>query len=119
MDAKLRALLVNCDIGGIRDYFAEKEMEYYECDLQDIVVSLESDIPQYDCLVESLGIDNRTISADLFTDNKAMYSINAYTTDVPELYFIVTEEFGLDDGYGVVNELRFTSDIAGFITNHQ
>ncbi len=111
MDEKLRQLLENCDIGGIKDYFSEKEMEYYENDLSDTVISLESDIPQYDCLVESLGIDNKTISADLFTDNKAMYSINAYKTDIPELYFIVTEEFGLDDGYCVVNELRFTADI--------
>jgi len=115
MDAKLRELLENCDISGIRDYFAEKEMEYYENDLQDVIISLESDIPQYDCLVESLGIDNKTISGDLFTDNKAMYSVNAYKTDVPELYFIVTEEFGLDDGYGVVNELRFTANITEIV----
>lgn len=111
MDMTLRKLLENCDTGGIRDYFAEKEMQYYEEDLCDITFSLEGDIPRYDCLVESLGIDNHAISSDLFSDEKAMYSINVYKTDIPELYFIVTEEFGLDDGYGVVNELRFTGNI--------
>jgi len=47
----------------------------------------------------------------LYADDKAMYSINTYKTDIHDLYFITKEEFGLDDGYGVTNELRFTSNI--------
>lgn len=111
MDSKLRDLLINCDIAGIRDYMFEKEMEYYANDLQDLVITLDTIIPEYDILVESLGIENVTISADLFSDDKAMYSINAYRTNIPECYFIVTEEFGLDDGYGVYNELKFTGNM--------
>ncbi len=111
MDSKLKELLIDCDTDGIRDYMFEKEMEYYENDLEDMVITLDTVIPQYDILVESLGIENVSISADLFSDEKAMYSINAYRTNIPECYFIVTEEFGLDDGYEVYNEFKFTGNM--------
>ena len=112
MDERLTELLEHNDIDGIKDYMFRKEMEYYEGDMSDLVIPLASSIPQYDCLVESIGIENVTLSADLYSDEKAMYSINTYRTAIPELYFIVTEEFGLDDGYGLTNELRFTGEIS-------
>ncbi len=111
MDEKLRELLERSDIHGIRDYMFEKEMEYYANDLEDMIITLDTVIPEYDILVESLAIENVTVSADLFSDDKAMYSINAYRTNIPECYFIVTEEFALDDGYEVYNELKFTGNI--------
>lgn len=111
MDDRLKALLTNYDINGIKDYFLDVEMQYYDNDMTEIIIDLNSSIPQYDCLVESIGIENKSIATDLYADDKAMYSINTYKTDIHDLYFITKEEFGLDDGYGVTNELKFTSNI--------
>lgn len=112
MDARLKTLLENRDTDGIKEYFFEKEMEYYNGDMADIAIELDMNIPNYDCLVDSIGIADKYMSTELFTDDKAMYCINTYPTDIYSLYFIRTEEFGLDDGYGAVNELKFTQKTA-------
>ena len=111
MDEKLTILLENQDVDGIKEYFFEKEMEHYNSDMADVVIALDRDIPNYDCLVDSIGIETATLSTELFTDEKAMYCINIHKTDVYNLYFIRTEEFGLDDGYDVVNQLKFTDTL--------
>ena len=112
MDEKLMALLEAADADGIKDYIFEKEMEFYNKDMQTITITLGLAIPNYDCLVDSIGIADKYMSTELFTDDKAMYCINTYPTDIYSLYFIRTEEFGLDDGYGAVNELKFTQKTA-------
>ena len=109
MDIILEQLLEKADIDGLKDYFFQKEMEYYNNDMSDIVIDLGVNIKNYDCLVESLGIADDACSVDFFTDDKAMYAIKAYKTNTYNLYFVRTEEFGLDDGYGVVNQLKFTN----------
>lgn len=109
MDKKLAELLEKRDTDGIKQYFFEKEMEFYNNDMRDIIISLDMDIPGYDCLVDSIGIAEEYLFTTLFTDDKAMYCINTYPTDTTFLYFIRKEEFGLDDGYGAENMLKFTA----------
>lgn len=109
MDKQLEILLKNNDSDGIKDFFFEKEMEFYNGDMADIIIRLNTDIPNYDCLVDTIGIANEYLSTELFTDDKAMYCINTYPTDTSNLYFVRKEEFGLDDGYAVVNQLIFTN----------
>lgn len=108
MDITLAQLLENADNDGIRDYFFQLEMEYYNNDMADIIIDLGVGIKNYDCLVDSLGIENAALSTEFFTDDKAMYTINTYKTDTANLYFVRTEEFALDDGYDVTNQLKFT-----------
>ena len=111
MDEKLMALLEAADTVGIKDYIFEKEMEFYNKDMQTITITLGLAIPNYDCLVDCIGLENQVMSIDMYSDEKAMYSINTHRTAVTYLYFIRKEEFGLDDGYGVINRLIFSADI--------
>lgn len=110
-------LLDKCDYDEIRDYLLEKELEFYNNDLKDIVLYSGFSIPNYNKLMDILEIDDLDppVFSDIFTDEIMVNSINVYKTNVYNLYFIRKEQFGLRDEDAAINELIFTDDLEKLI----
>lgn len=110
-------LLDKCDYDEIRDYLLEKELEFYNNDLKDIVLYSGFSIPNYNKLMDILEIDDLDppVFSDIFTDEIMVNSINVYKTNVYNLYFIRKEQFGLRDEDAAINELIFTNDLEKLI----
>ena len=114
---KFTTLLDKCDYDEIKDYLLEKELEFYENDLKDIILYSGFSIPNYNKLMDILEIDDLDppVFSDIFTDEIMVNSINVYKTNVYNLYFIRKEQFGLRDEDAAINELVFTDDLENLI----
>ena len=114
---KFITLLDKCDYDEIKDYLLEKELEFYNNDLKDLVLYSGFSIPNYNKLMDILEIDDLEppIFSDIFTDEIMVNSINIYKTNVYNLYFIRKEQFGLRDEDAAINELIFTDNLENLI----
>ena len=114
---KFITLLDKCDYDEIKDYLLEKELEFYNNDLKDLVLYSGFSIPNYNKLMDILEIDDLEppIFSDIFTDEIMVNNINIYKTNVYNLYFIRKEQFGLRDEDAAINELVFTDNLENLI----
>lgn len=117
MTKKILDLLNKCDYDEIKDFLLEKELEFYNNDLKDLVLYSGFSIPNYNKLMDILEINDLEppIFSDIFTDEIMVNSINIYKTNVYNLYFIRKEQFGLRDEDAAINELIFTDDLENLI----
>lgn len=114
---KFITLLNKCDYDEIKDFLLEKELEFYNNDLKDLVLYSGFSIPNYNKLIDILEIDDLEppIFSDIFTDEIMVNNINVYKTNVYNLYFIRKEQFGLRDEDAAINELIFTDNLENLI----
>ena len=114
---KFITLLDKCDYDEIKDYLLEKELEFYNNDLKDLVLYSGFSIPNYNKLMDILEIDDLEppIFSDIFTDEIMVNNINIYKTNVYNLYFVRKEQFGLLDEDAAINELVFTDNLENLI----
>ena len=114
---KFITLLDKCDYDEIKDYLLEKELEFYNNDLKDLVLYSGFSIPNYNKLMDILEIDDLEppIFSDIFTDEIMVNNINVYKTNVYNLYFVRKEQFGLRDEDAAINELVFTDNLENLI----
>lgn len=114
---KFITLLDKCDYDEIKDYLLEKELEFYNNDLKDLVLYSGFSIPNYNKLMDILEIDDLEppIFSDIFTDEIMVNNINIYKTNVYNLYFVRKEQFGLRDEDAAINELVFTDNLENLI----
>ena len=77
---KFITLLDKCDYDEIKDYLLEKELEFYNNDLKDLVLYSGFSIPNYNKLMDILEIDDLEppIFSDIFTDEIMVNNINIY-----------------------------------------
>lgn len=117
MTKKILDLLNKCDYDEIKDFLLEKELEFYNNDLKNLVLYSGFSIPNYNKLMDILEINDLEppIFSDIFTDEIMVNSINVYKTNVYNLYFIRKEQFGLRDEDAAINELIFTDDLENLI----
>ena len=117
MTKKILDLLNKCDYDEIKDFLLEKELEFYNNDLKDLILYSGFSIPNYNKLMDILEINDfePPIFSDIFTDEIMVNSINVYKTNVYNLYFIRKEQFGLRDEDAAINELIFTDDLENLI----
>lgn len=117
MTKKILDLLNKCDYNEIKDFLLEKELEFYNNDLKDLILYSGFSIPNYNKLMDILEINDLEppIFSDIFTDEIMVNSINVYKTNVYNLYFIRKEQFGLRDEDAAINELIFTDDLENLI----
>ena len=117
MTKKILELLNKCDYDEIKDFLLEKELEFYNNDLKNLVLYSGFSIPNYNKLMDILEINDLEppIFSDIFTDEIMVNSINIYKTNVYNLYFIRKEQFGLRDEDAAINELIFTDDLENLI----
>ena len=117
MTKKILELLNKCDYDEIKDYLLEKELEFYNNDLKDLVLYSGFSVPNYNKLMDILEINDLEppIFSDIFTDEIMVNSINIYKTNVYNLYFIRKEQFGLRDEDAAINELIFTDNLENLI----
>lgn len=117
MTKKILDLLNKCDYDEIKDFLLEKELEFYNNDLKDLVLYSGFSIPNYNKLMDILEINDLEppIFSDIFTDEIMVNNINVYKTNVYNLYFIRKEQFGLRDEDAAINELIFTDDLENLI----
>lgn len=114
---KFITLLNKCDYDEIKDFLLEKELEFYNNDLKDLILYSGFSIPNYNKLMDILEINDLEppIFSDIFTDEIMVNSINVYKTNVYNLYFIRKEQFGLRDEDAAINELIFTDNLENLI----
>lgn len=114
---KFITLLNKCDYDEIKDFLLEKELEFYNNDLKDLILYSGFSIPNYNKLMDILEINDLEppIFSDIFTDEIMVNSINVYKTNVYNLYFIRKEQFGLRDEDAAINELIFTDNLEKLI----
>lgn len=114
---KFITLLNKCDYDEIKDFLLEKELEFYNNDLKDLVLYSGFSIPNYNKLMDILEIDDLEppIFSDIFTDEIMVNNINVYKTNVYNLYFIRKEQFWLRDEDAAINELIFTDNLENLI----
>ena len=117
MTIEFLSLLNTCNYEEIKDYILEKELQFYENDMVDIVLSLGFTIPNYNKLMEILEINDNDspIYSEIFTDEVLVNSISIYKTNVYNLYFVRKEQFGLRDEDAVISDLVFTNNIERII----
>ena len=114
---KFITLLNKCDYDEIKDFLLEKELEFYNNDLKDLILYSGFSIPNYNKLMDILEINDLEppIFSDIFIDEIMLNSINVYKTNVYNLYFIRKEQFGLRDEDAAINELIFTDNLEKLI----
>ncbi len=114
---KFITLLDKCDYDEIKDYLLEKELEFYNNDLKDLVLYSGFSIPNYNKLMDISEINDLEppIFSDIFTDEIMVNNINIYKTNVYNLYFVRKEQFGLRDEDAAINELVFTNNLENLI----
>ena len=117
MTSEFLSLLNTCNYEEIKDYILEKELQFYENDMVDIVLSLGFSIPNYNKLMDILEINDNDspIYSEIFTDEVLVNSISIYKTNVYNLYFVRKEQFGLRDEDAVISDLVFTNNIERII----
>ena len=118
MTSEFLSLLNTCNYEEVKDFILEKELQFYENDMVDIVLSLGFSIPNYNKLMDILDINDNDspIYSEIFTDEVLVNSISIYKTNVYNLYFVRKEQFGLRDEDAVISDLVFTNNIERIIT---
>ena len=117
MTSEFLSLLNTCNYEEVKYFILEKELQFYENDMVDIVLSLGFSIPNYNKLMDILDINDNDspIYSEIFTDEVLVNSISIYKTNVYNLYFVRKEQFGLRDEDAVISDLVFTNNIERII----
>ena len=111
MRAKIYKLLCdNDDI--IKDFLLEKELEFYNNDMKDIIISLGFYVPNYNRLTSLLKIHDNVdpIETEMFANGPITNVINLYHTNISYLYLVRREQFGLRDEDAIITELVFSNN---------
>lgn len=117
----LKQVLSSGNIKEIEEFILEKEFEYYATDgdkLVDRYEDLEFQIPNYDLLINSLGI-TKPIITDMYLNKSRTITnkIDVYNSKIINCYLIRIEQFTLTDEDGGITRIIFTNDIDNAIKN--
>ena len=96
----------------IKDFLLEKELEFYNNDMKDIIISLGFYVPNYNRLTSLLKIHDNVdpIETEMFANGPITNVINLYHTNISYLYLVRREQFGLRDEDSIITELVFSNN---------
>ena len=109
----IKSMLEKWKEDDLKDYLAEKEIEFYAGDAKDISIPLDYAIPNYNKLTDLLGITDQVepVMTEMFGNGLFSNKIDAYQTNIESLYFIRKEQYGPKDEDAMLCELTFTQDL--------
>ena len=101
----------------IKDFLLDKELEFYNNDMKDIIISLGFSVPNYNILTSLLEVHDNVdpIETEMFANGPITNVINLYSTNTSYLYLVRKEQFGLRDEDAIITELVFTNNIKELI----
>ena len=96
----------------IKDFLLDKELEFYNNDMKDIIISLGFYVPNYNRLTSLLKIHDNVdpIETEMFANGPITNVINLYHTNISYLYLVRREQFGLRDEDAIITELVFSNN---------
>ena len=96
----------------IKDFLLDKELEFYNNDMKDIIISLGFYVPNYNILTSLLEIHDNVEPAEteMFANGPITNVINLYHTNINYLYLVRREQFGLRDEDAIITELVFSNN---------
>ena len=96
----------------IKDFLLDKELEFYNNDMKDIIISLGFYIPNYNILTSLLEIYDSVdpTETEMFANGPITNVINIYHTNISYLYLVRREQFGLRDEDAIITELVFSNN---------
>lgn len=120
----LKEVLNLSKLEKIEEFILKKEFEYYTSDDEKLVDSyedLEFQVPNYDLLMESLGIaenQNPSITDMYLNETRTITNkIDVYNSKIINCYLIRIEQFTLADEDGGIIRIIFTDDINNAVNN--
>lgn len=101
----------------IKDFLLDKELEFYNNDMKDIIISLGFCVPNYNILTSLLEVHDNVdpIETEMFANGPITNVINLYNTNISYLYLVRKEQFGLRDEDAIITELVFSNNIKELI----
>lgn len=101
----------------IKDFLLDKELEFYNNDMKDIIISLGFSVPNYNILTSLLEVYDNVdpIETEMFANGPITNVINLYNTNTSYLYLVRKEQFGLRDEDAIITELVFSNNIKELI----
>ena len=96
----------------IKDFLLDKELEFYNNDMKDIIISLGFYIPNYNILTSLLEIHDSVdpTETEMFANGPITNVINIYHTNISYLYLVRREQFWLRDEDAIITELVFSNN---------
>lgn len=96
----------------IKDFLLDKELEFYNNDMKDVIISLGFYVPNYNILTSLLEIHDNVEPAEteMFANGPITNVINLYHTNINYLYLVRREQFGLRDEDAIITELVFSNN---------
>ena len=96
----------------IQDFLLDKELEFYNNDMKDVIISLGFYVPNYNILTSLLEIHDNVEPAEteMFANGPITNVINLYHTNINYLYLVRREQFGLRDEDAIITELVFSNN---------
>lgn len=96
----------------IKDFLLDKELEFYNNDMKDIIISLGFYVPNYNILTSLLEIHDNVnpTETEMFANGPITNVINLYHTNISYLYLVRREQFGLRDEDAIITELVFSNN---------
>ena len=96
----------------IKDFLLDKELEFYNNDMKDIIISLGFSVPNYNILTSLLEIHDNVdpTETEMFANGPITNVINIYSTNISYLYLVRREQFGLRDEDAIITELVFSNN---------
>ena len=96
----------------IKDFLLDKELEFYNNDMKDIIISLGFSVPNYNILTSLLEIHDNVdpTKTEMFANGPITNVINIYHTNISYLYLVRREQFGLRDEDAIITELVFSNN---------
>ena len=107
----------NDNVDIIKDFLLDKELEFYNNDMKDIIISLGFSVPNYNILTSLLEVHDNVdpIETEMFANGPITNVINLYNTNTTYLYLVRKEQFGLRDEDAIITELVFSNNIKELI----
>lgn len=114
-------LLKKGDIEEIQKYLTNKELEFYNNDSRSLTIGLGFSIPNYDILINLLGIkDNEEPEInDTFGDESYFKIVTCFKTNIRNAYFIREEEYGPRDEDAMRCLLVFSDNLEQVISSER
>ena len=96
----------------IKDFLLDKELEFYNNVMIDVIISLGFYVPNYNILTSLLEIHDNVNPAEteMFANGPITNVINLYHTNISYLYLVRREQFGLRDEDAIITELVFSNN---------
>ena len=96
----------------IKDFLLDKELEFYNNDMKDIIISLGFYVPNYNILTSLLEIHDNVnpTETEMSANGPITNVINLYHTNISYLYLVRREQFGLRDEDAIITELVFSNN---------